>query len=182
MRCAPSRRKLSRAVQLSARAVRANGVGGPYTSYERCEAAPSCRLFSRAVQMSKRAERTSSVISLTPLASVARQRPRVGGYHVLCRCQRVQGGPAASAGLTPLACDATQRHCVGCHHALCKGQQHQLGLRLVRAVRRHAIAPDGVICGAAVSVGKDASSTSRPYSSYLRGNAMPSSRAWSPTV
>jgi len=56
------------------------------------------------------------------------------------------------------------------------GQQYQQALRLERAMRSHGNAPEVVTGCAAISWGPSASSTSRPYISYLRGRAMPSRR------
>jgi len=66
--------------------------------------------------------------------------------------------PAAPAGLTPLTCDAVPCRRAGCGHLQCcrqrvqKGQQHQQALLLLRALKRHAIVPDVITYGAAISV------------------------------
>ena len=65
-----------------------------------------------------------------------------------------------------------------CHQRVRKFQQHKRALHLFRAMRRHAIVPDVIAYGAAISVRGSSSSTSRHYVSYEGCGAMPLRRMW----
>jgi len=102
------------------------GRRGPAASAMRRSALVSV-LLTRRADVSAYEEGQQRQQAITPLTRDAMQPPRVGGYPVLRRCQRVRRGPSASAGITPLTSDATQRYRVGQHHGQCRGQRVRRG-------------------------------------------------------
>jgi len=144
------------------------------TFYVRRGALPSCRRWFPTALPSACAKRGQQYQQALCLGCAMRRRvivPDVVLYSAdISGCER----SAAPAGLMSPMCDAAPCHRAGggfprcCHQRVRKVEQHQQYSHLLRAMRRHDVAP---IVGTFSAGGKEACRVRRPHTRAHRGPA-----------